>query len=608
VKRILVWGALAVAAWGQSRPHRAKADEIDVFRPLLQFDVVVTDPQGHLVTGLTPADFEIRYNGKPQTLETFAYVNPHPAANAAGGSYIGSGTFARPPIELKPDQIRRTVVIVVDDLGLSEAGASTVRAAIVQFIAQMQEGDAAAIFRTSADAASCPDTVTSDKRVLLAAAACVTYDYSRPRNQAAAASGQQAALRTVLAGVESIPGRKAVALVSAETGAANLRRLLSDANQVSAVFYPIPVEGNPAGDSGGAWLARMTGGLPSEEGADVSAQLTRVLRDQDGYYLLGYKEEAESLFSAGSPEISVVLKRPGLQLRYRSMPLRSTGAEPASTDDWAGWEARGSGGANQAAIPIRMTALFAQSATQGSGVDVLLHIDAKDLTFTRDLKGMYHGSIALAVAAASDTVFPRMTVRTLNETWNEADYRKALAQGLDQMMEFRLPLPGGFQVMATVTDETSGATGIAREFLEVPDLKAGLALSGIVLRKGDERSLQNGEAPLTSTEPGANPVDRQFGPGDSIIYAYRVFSLTSGQQNTAQAETQVRVLHNGRTIYTAEKSTIHFKSAADPTHRAVAGVLHIGGEAGTYVLEVTVKDLLAPKPSTATAYIDYQVK
>src|ERR1700687_5043297 len=66
-------------------------------------------------------------------------------------------------------QKERTVVLVVDDLGLSPAGIDSVRAALLKFVEeQMRPGDRAAIIRTGAGTGTL-QRLSGDKDVLRAA-------------------------------------------------------------------------------------------------------------------------------------------------------------------------------------------------------------------------------------------------------------------------------------------------------------------------------------------------------------------------------------------------------------------------------------------------------
>ena len=74
-----------------------------------------------------------------------------------------------PPVTLRRDQVRRTIALVVDDLGLSFESIHTVREALKKFVdEQMQPGDLVAIIRTRGGIGALQQ-FTADKRVLYAA-------------------------------------------------------------------------------------------------------------------------------------------------------------------------------------------------------------------------------------------------------------------------------------------------------------------------------------------------------------------------------------------------------------------------------------------------------
>lgn len=94
------------AAPDQQTTFRARIDSVSV-------DASVTDKLGHQVTDLKPADFEIRENNKPQTIDTFKYV-------AIDDSPVDAATV--PEVLSMADQERETandserlIVIFLDD-------------------------------------------------------------------------------------------------------------------------------------------------------------------------------------------------------------------------------------------------------------------------------------------------------------------------------------------------------------------------------------------------------------------------------------------------------------------------------------------------------------
>src|SRR5918912_27660 len=74
-----------------------------------------------------------------------------------------------PPVRLRPEQVRRTIALVVDDLGLSFESTAFVRQALKKFVdQQLQPGDLVAIIRTAGGIGALQQ-FTSDKRQLYAA-------------------------------------------------------------------------------------------------------------------------------------------------------------------------------------------------------------------------------------------------------------------------------------------------------------------------------------------------------------------------------------------------------------------------------------------------------
>src|SRR5262245_59251162 len=130
----LRWIALltvsATASIAASPQQRAPAppDVIRINVNLVQVDAVVTDNKGKAVTDLTAEDFEVFQDGKPQVITNFSFIDVKDR-RVRGGSNTAPRTPAQrgrggpglppPPVTLRPPQIRRTVALVVDDLGLS---------------------------------------------------------------------------------------------------------------------------------------------------------------------------------------------------------------------------------------------------------------------------------------------------------------------------------------------------------------------------------------------------------------------------------------------------------------------------------------------------------
>lgn len=305
-KLILTFAALIVAAaglFGQTpTPTPKQQDDSDVVKistNLIQVDVTVTDGKGKIVTDLKPEDFEIYENGHKQKITNFSFVSSVRETTEKPAA-VDKAAIPLPPSQLRPEKIRRTVALVVDDLSLSFESAYQARRALKKFVdEQMQDGDLIAIIRTGAGIGALQQ-FTSDKRILYAAIDKVKWNplgsggisafapiesspdtslqattdpTPTPDNTPAStgagqsledfrssvfATGTLGALKYIVTGMSQLPGRKSVILFSDgfkmfeqdESGFKEegrvlefLRQLVDTANRSSVVFYTVDARG-----------------------------------------------------------------------------------------------------------------------------------------------------------------------------------------------------------------------------------------------------------------------------------------------------------------------------------------------------------------------------
>ena len=162
-------------AFAQAPQQPGTGGVIRITVNLVQVDAVVTDSKGRQVTNLKPEDFEILEDRRPQKITNFSYVSvAGPAASVAPPierPTIKTGAPAVParPVPLRPEQVRRTIALVVDDLSLSFESIYYIRRTLKKFVdVQMQPGDMVAILRT-AGGLGVMQQFTNDKRMLYAA-------------------------------------------------------------------------------------------------------------------------------------------------------------------------------------------------------------------------------------------------------------------------------------------------------------------------------------------------------------------------------------------------------------------------------------------------------
>ena len=267
----------------QDRPSR-KEDVVRISVTLVQIDAVVTDQQGKQVTGLKPSDFEIFEDGRRQHITNFSYIATQPDSPAPPKTEARSKVPAPiiPPARLRADQVRRTVALVVDDLGLSFESTAAVRDGLKSFVdQQMRPGDLVAIIRTGAGMGALQQ-FTADKRELYAAIERVRWNmmgrggigaFAPIGSEASAGKGGPdgpdaadelrteiysvgtlGALNFVIRGLRELPGRKSVILLSdgfrlynrdqnSQRVLDSLRSLTDLANRASVVVYTIDARG-----------------------------------------------------------------------------------------------------------------------------------------------------------------------------------------------------------------------------------------------------------------------------------------------------------------------------------------------------------------------------
>ena len=130
------------------KPADDKDDVVRITTNLVQVDVVVTK-DGKIVPNLTAADFEIFEDGRRQTITSFTYIS-NVGATPAGP--VAKDATPVPLGPIKRDVPRRTMALIVDDLGLSAEGLARTAQQLKKFIAeQLQPNDLVAVIRTGGE-------------------------------------------------------------------------------------------------------------------------------------------------------------------------------------------------------------------------------------------------------------------------------------------------------------------------------------------------------------------------------------------------------------------------------------------------------------------------
>ncbi|MCI0662216.1 MAG: VWA domain-containing protein [Acidobacteria bacterium] len=684
---VLIAGASALLSAQQSSPERqTKQDIVRINTQLVQVDVVVTDRKGKHVEDLNAADFELLVDGQRQPLTHFSHINlpvikRSPSTKKKSDSSIAPE--AMPTRQIAAEEVRRTVAFIVDDLGLSPSSMELVRETLRRFVnEQMQEGDLIAIIRTGSGLGML-EQYTSDKRILYAAIERLIWnplsrdmmpgfaeagsedeaDDAAAEKQAAIdafeefretsfTTGTLGAIRFVVGGLRSLPGRKSVIFLSdgfrinsrndndnnSEQVLQNLRNLVEVANRSSVVVYSIDakglqsfmpgagVGGRPSASSysdalqssqealeGPGFLARQTGGFTIVNTNDLNIGVEEALYDQQSYYLIGFDPEDEK-FDQRYHSIKVNVTRPGVKVRTRSgffgvdesVREKEEEERPRTRGQQILSALLAPPGIN--GLSLRMTPYFFNSSKEGPLVRALFHIDCSRLKFKDGPNGQKLINLDLAAFAFNEEgAAVDLAMRRLELSFDEKQYRQALTGGLSYRADFQLKKAGAYQFRAVLREGETGITGSASQFIRVPDLSNNrLALSGLILT-----SPREGEKGSQTVDPEATPYLRRFPRTGWIQYGAAIYNSTVDKKTgLPQITVQATIYRDGKPAYQFPGRQLEFSAGADAKRFDYVGRLRMNDfPPGEYLLRLVVTDGLAKKKfGRAEQWMDFSVK
>ncbi len=625
---------------------------------LVQVDAVVTDKNGKIVRNLEQGDFEVLQDGKPVRINKFSFVE---AGLPGYKAPLGPRTAAA----LKPEQVRRTVVVLVDDLGLSFSAMAGVRDGLKKFIdRQLQPNDLVAILRTGSGSGAFENFTTNREQLRAAAERLKWNPFSRTGVGRFAAAGDEddadetidnvrdehfsmgslGALEHVVRGLQQMPGRKSVVLISESLrlflqdgsparAMEMLRRLADQASRSGVVIYSIDPQGlavtsMSAADRGPArasaredlefkrqeglnYIALETGGLFYRHSNFIEEPLQQALDDQSGYYLLGYSP-TEATFNRQFHKIQVKVKKPGLTVRSRNgfFGIEEKTQPVVKPKTMQEQLFRAIHSPFQASdLKLKLTTLYGVDGEAGARVNCMLHINMDGITVSApDKDGWQTGRIDVLVMAFGEAgTQVDQTFKTYNMRIRGESLELARKNGLLFQVGYEVKKPGPYQVRVAVRDAVSEKLGTASQFLSAPDLSKGrLAVSSIVL---GGRQKENEETPAATAK--SNAAMRTFQPGQELAYGIQILNAKpEAASGRPKLLTQLRILENGAKIYEGKPVALPVNDQTDPKRMFAGGALKLGSKMkpGEYVLQFEVRDEVAGKKAVASQWMDFVVE
>jgi VWFA-related protein len=479
------------------------------------------------------------------------------------------------------------------------------------------------------------------------------------------------ALNYIVRGFQRIPGRKAVVLFTqdlpilngygATTNLDRLRRLVDLANRSSVVFYVMDSRGiEPLGgtasdagqlphlSAGGLsglaihksqdgmdFLAKETGGVFFKNQNNLNRAIERVLEDQRGYYLIGYRPD-EGTFDPKTGQftyrdLKVRVKRSGLTVRSRmgfyGVADERKDKRPRTPAQELVEALSSPFGAN--GVDLRLAALYLDDPTRGSAIRSIVHLKASDLEFKEEAAGRRKATLDVIAAVFAGDGHPSVQGSERREvSLSEQEYRRALKDGLTYRLNIPVSRPGAYNLRVAVRDASTGRTGSAREFVAIPDLRKGpLSLSSIILagvdpaRQGAATAAQQLTASVSAgvaaeaADPGLSPAVRRLRHGVFLDYGYAIYNARLDKATgRPRLTTQARLFKDGRLVFEGGVTPLDAGGQKDLKRLVAGGRLQVGSELspGDYVLQVIVTDEVARGKKqdgrgTATQWVDFEV-
>jgi VWFA-related protein len=344
-------------------------------------------------------------------------------------------------------------------------------------------------------------------------------------------------------------------------------------------------------------LAKQTGGFQVHNSNDF--QLDRIVEDQSGYYLLGYRPTDET-FNRQFHQIKAKVKRSGLTLRTRfgfwGVSEEDTNRSRLSAQDQTTLALISPFAAQD--LEVGLNAFFSNGKTEGSIVRSFIYLNPKNLSFV-PANGRYETAVEVHGVMFGDNGAIAERVRhDIVLSLGESEYQQAMRDGLPDAVRLRFDMsakqPGSYQVRVAVRDGTSGKLGSAGQFVDSPDLnRKRVALSGIILRR-------TGTAAQAAVM--ANPPDRRF-QGNSDLYATLVV-----YNPTPNLMMQTKLFREGKPLLANAPVPIEFKEG--DSRKLITDAIHLAPELepGDYYLQVVITDATAKdKRPAVTQWVQFEI-
>jgi VWFA-related protein len=461
-----------------------------------------------------------------------------------------------------------------------------------------------------------------------------------------------AGLEGLIKSANTLPGRKLIFFISggfflddrSSDSRSRLQRITSAAARSGVVIYSMDARGLVASlqdisapgefDTSGTLqranssellasqdslnaLAADTGGKAVFNTNSLEPGLSRALKETASYYLLAWKPDRGSQGSkfrrievkvVGRPDLTVQVRRGFFD---REPDIAKTAKSEKSSNDKKAAEVAKSPEAElrkaMAApypardIPVSLSLTYLNNASKGLMLSSALQVANEFLSFV-PANEKYTAVVTVAGSVFDDK--GNIGAGFSNRITIQARSMEATKGGRDLTYGYPVYIkPGLYQVRVGVRDETTGRSGTAHGWIEIPDLSLGqLALSSLMLGSRTAGPDTTNAAAISDKPPNpvALSIDHNFSPDGFLRFLVLVYNaaLAPGDSKPDVA-VQVQIVRDEQPVTTTALKKISVEGINDLTKVPYAAEVSLNGlPAGRYLLQVTVVDRISKKSAS----------
>ena len=361
-------------------------------------------------------------------------------------------------------------------------------------------------------------------------------------------------------------------------------------------------------------LAADTGGKAVFNTNSLEPGLGRALKETSTYYLLAWKPDRESRQSKFRRIEVKVVGRPDLIVQVRRgffdrEPETAKTAKPEKSNN----EKKAGDAATSPEtelrkemlapypardIPVSLSLTYLNNAPKGVMLSTALQVANEFLSFVP--ANEKYSAVVTVVGAVFDDK-GNTGAAFSNHLTIQAPSMEAIKGGRDLTYGYPVYVkPGLYQVRVGVRDETTGRSGTAHGWIEIPDLSPGqLALSSLMLGSRAAAAETTNASAISDTPPVALSVNHSFSPDGYLRFLVIVYNAALAADSKPDVAVQVQIVRDEQPVTTTALKKISVEGITDLTRIPYAAEVSLSGlPSGRYLLQVTVVDRVSKKSAS----------